>query len=207
MPDGRRRIRDPKRKQKILESAVELIARNGYNAVNLADIGAAAGIVGSGIYRHFDGKAAILVELFDQVIDRLIANADAVLAARLEPEHQIAALVRGHVELTISERPLLRIYVQESRSLPAADLARLRSKQRHYLEQWVGALVMARPDMAAEEAHLVVHACIGSIHSILTYRPSLTESELDRHLQTIAMGVVGLPLAGDATVPVAPAVG
>jgi AcrR family transcriptional regulator len=53
-----RRI-DPERKvrkERILAEAATLIARRGYLGVNLADIGGAAGIVGSGIYRHFDRR-------------------------------------------------------------------------------------------------------------------------------------------------------
>ena len=37
----------------------------------MADIGAAAGITGPAIYRHFDGKSAVLVAMFDHVIDDL----------------------------------------------------------------------------------------------------------------------------------------
>jgi AcrR family transcriptional regulator len=65
------RVRDPERREKILRAAAELFAGRGYHAVSLADIGAAAGIVGSGVYRHFASKAAILVALFDEFTGRL----------------------------------------------------------------------------------------------------------------------------------------
>ena len=65
------RTRDPQRKQKILASAADLVARQGYHAASMADIGSAAGVTGSAIYRHFDSKSAVLVALFDRVIDRL----------------------------------------------------------------------------------------------------------------------------------------
>jgi AcrR family transcriptional regulator len=42
------RARDPERREKILRAAAELFAGRGYHAVSVADIGAAAGIVGSG---------------------------------------------------------------------------------------------------------------------------------------------------------------
>ena len=53
-PARPRRRRDPARKDRILAAAADLVARRGYHAVGMADIGAEAGIVGSGIYRHFD---------------------------------------------------------------------------------------------------------------------------------------------------------
>jgi AcrR family transcriptional regulator len=59
--------------ERILAAAADLIARKGYHAVSIAEIGAAAGITGSGIYRHFDSKSSVLVDLFDRVIDGLLA--------------------------------------------------------------------------------------------------------------------------------------
>ena len=70
------RARDPDRREKILAAAGEQFARRGYHAASLAEIGSAAGIVGSGVYRHFTSKSAILVALLEQVMDRLLAEAD-----------------------------------------------------------------------------------------------------------------------------------
>ena len=52
------RRRDPDRRERILEAAAGLVAERGYHEVGMTDIGAAAGITGSAIYRHFDGKSA-----------------------------------------------------------------------------------------------------------------------------------------------------
>ena len=61
--------RDPRRRQRILSAAAELVAERGYHEVGMADIGAAAGVTGSAIYRHFDGKSAVLVAMFDHVMN------------------------------------------------------------------------------------------------------------------------------------------
>ena len=53
-------------------AAAALGAQRGFDAISMADIGAEAGIVGSGIYRHFDSKTAILVAMADRVMDRLM---------------------------------------------------------------------------------------------------------------------------------------
>lgn len=71
------RTRDPARKERILAAAADLVARHGYHAVSMADIGAVAGITGAGIYRHFDSKSAVLVALFDRVIDGLVREEQA----------------------------------------------------------------------------------------------------------------------------------
>jgi AcrR family transcriptional regulator len=146
------------------------MARRGFAGVNLSDIGAAAGIVGSGVYRHFDSKNAILVELLDRVVDRLLAEAEVILRAEPDPRTTLDALVAGQVRFTLGERTLCQLYLREGRSLPDADLRRLRWKQRHYVDLWLDVLATVRPDLSPAHAQVLVHAAIASIHSILRHR-------------------------------------
>src|SRR4030081_2731520 len=78
------RRRDPGRKERILVAAAALGARRGFDAISMADIGAEAGIVGSGVYRHFDSKTAILVAMADRVMDRLMSRSAEIIAAGLD---------------------------------------------------------------------------------------------------------------------------
>lgn len=193
-----RRVRDPERRERILAEATTLIARHGYRGVNLADIGSAAGIVGSGIYRHFDSKAAILVELFDRVVDRLIVDAEKSLQASEGSATTLAALVRGQVRFTIDERALCQVYLQEARSLPDKDIRRLRWKQRHYIDLWQEALASLREDLTPAQVQVLVHAAISAIHSSLRYRNHLTGTELATFLVQVACAMLGVePLADD----------
>ncbi len=187
---------DPDRKERrerILAEAATLIARHGYLGVNLADIGAAAGIVGSGIYRHFDNKVAILVELFDRVVDRLVDDAEACLRDTDRPETILAVLVRGQVRFTMSERALCEVYLQESRNLPAQDMRRLRWKMRHYVDLWQEALASVRADLPPAKIQVLVHAAISTIHSPLRYRGHLDDAELSAFLEEVACAMLGVP--------------
>lgn len=195
-----RRTRDPERKQRILTAAATLIARHGYLAVNLSDIGAAAGIVSSGIYRHFDNKSAILVALFDRVVDRLIVDAEESLRTSDSTGTTLAALVRGQIRFTISERSLCQVYLQEQRNLPEQDNRRLRWKQRHYIDLWQEALMSVREDLSPAQVQVLVHATISAIHSSLRYRNHLAEDELAAFLEQVAcsmLGVTPLPVEHD----------
>lgn len=204
MATSQRRIRDPERKERILFAAADLIARHGYLGVNLTDIGAAAGIVGSGIYRHFDNKVAILVALFDRVVDRLIEDAERSLRASSGAEETLAALVRGQVRFTITERALCQVYLQESRNLPEQDSRRLRWKQRHYIDLWQEALQIVRADLAPAQVQVLVHATVSVVHSWLRYRSHLEQDELAPFLEQLAcsmMGVEPLPPEELTTTP------
>src|SRR5262249_49613042 len=149
-------------------SAADLVARQGYHAASMADIGSAAGVTGSAIYRHFDSKSAVLVALFDRVIDRLRRDQRRILRQTGAPATALARLVEVQVEFVVANRELARVYIREISNLPEADRRRLRRKQRHYVEEWV-ALLLVHSDMSDEAARATVHAAIGAIQSALLY--------------------------------------
>lgn len=186
------RTRDPARKQRILEAAAALIAEQGFHAVGMADIGAASGITGSAIYRHFDSKSAVLTALFDDVIDVLSANTAAILADAADDQEALALLVRDQVRFAIDRRQLLQIYGREVHNLPAEDRRRLRRKQRRYLEEWVHLVAEQRSDLGDTEARALVHAAIAAIQSVLNHDSGLPAPRLAALVTAAAVAVLGI---------------
>jgi AcrR family transcriptional regulator len=188
---AKQRIRDPERKARILAAAARLGARRGFHAISMADIGAEAGIVGSGIYRHFDSKTAILIAMLDQVLDRLTSRTTEILGAGGTEAQSLSELVRDHIEVALRHRDVLAVYHFELHTLPEADRRRLRRGQRHYVEDWVHLLAALRPDLADGELRLAVHAALGAIQSTLFFHSGLPEQRLTRLLEAIAHGCMG----------------
>src|SRR6186997_1304016 len=77
------------RRDQLIAAAERLVAERGFLAVRLEDIGAAAGVSGRAIYRHFPNKEALLVELLVGISTRLLAGATDVVTDADEP---VAAL-------------------------------------------------------------------------------------------------------------------
>src|ERR1700760_4271622 len=191
---ARPRVRDPDRKQRILTAAAALGARRGFHAISLADIGAEADIVGSGIYRHFGSKTSILVALLDQVMDRFANGATAVIAAGGREDLVLSELVRDHITVAIEDREILAVYHREIHTLPEEDRRRLRRRQRHYIEDWVHLLAPLRRELTDGELRLAVHAAIGAIQSTLFFRSGLTREQLAVRLEEMAHGCLGIPV-------------
>jgi AcrR family transcriptional regulator len=189
------RRRDPARRTRILDAAAKLVSRNGYHAVGMTEIGAEAGIVGSGIYRHFDSKAAILVSLLSQVMDDLQRTAAHIVASTDDDRRALSELVDNHVRIAIEDRRLLAVYHREAHNLPEEDFRRLRRAQRHYLEEWVSVVAPLRPDLSDGEARLVVHAVIGAVQSILFYNSGLPQERMADLLGEMAYGCLGVERA------------
>lgn len=193
------RTRDPARRHRILVAAADLVARNGFNSVSMAEIGAAAGITGSAIYRHFDSKSAVLVELFDSAIDRLIEDAERTMSSGADLRTALRELIEGQIEFVVGNRELAQVYHNEIHNLPESDSRRLRRKQRLYLEEWVHLLLELRPDLDDSESRAIVHAAIGALQSPLFHSVGLPLPRLRELLLSSASAI----LAGgpEATIP------
>lgn len=186
------RTRDPARKQRIVSAAADLVARNGYSAVGMADIGAAAGVTASAIYRHFDSKSAVLAAVFDSVIDRLLANASRIVEESGGEAEALSALIDDQVAVALEDRDVLAVYMREITSLPPDDRRRLRRKQRLYLEEWVHLVCESRADLSDSEARALVHAAIGAIQSVINYDSTVPDERLRGMLSVAAHAVLGV---------------
>lgn len=186
------RTRDPERKGRILQAAADLVGRKGFHAVSIADIGAAAGITGSGVYRHFDSKSAILVALFDRVIDNLLSDEQKILDTATDLTDALDLLIAGQVEFVVGDRQLAQVYYNEINNLPEEDRRRLRRKQRLYLEEWVHLVDELRADLSDTDARTVVHAAIGAVQSTLFHSTGLAEDRLRILLTGAARSILGI---------------
>ena len=189
---GHVRTRDPERSSRILEAAADLVGRKGFHAVSIAEIGAAAGITGSGVYRHFDSKSAVLVALFDRVIDDLLREEQEILATTSDLGQALDLLIAGQVEFVVGDRQLAQVYYNEINNLPEEDRRRLRRKQRLYLEEWVHLVIELRGDVSDSDARAVVHAVIGAIQSPLFHNTGLAEDRLRALLTRAARAILGI---------------
>jgi AcrR family transcriptional regulator len=172
------RTRDPDRRDRILRAAAELVAERGFHAVSMADIGAASGIVGSGVYRHFDSKSAVLVALLDEGMERLLAGAAVAVGSGRPDAEVLDALVRDQVRFAVDEALLVRLWLREVQTLPDGDQRRLRRLQRHYVEEWVHTLRELRPELPDGDARARVHVAIGAIQSAATWNAGVPREPL-----------------------------
>lgn len=90
-----------------------LIARNGLKRLNLSALAREVGLVPSAIYRHFEGREAVVDSVLDLVRDRLLANVRAVQDEATEPLEQLRRLVFRHMALLRDHQGLPRVLFSE----------------------------------------------------------------------------------------------
>ncbi|MFI9553397.1 TetR/AcrR family transcriptional regulator [Nonomuraea endophytica] len=90
----------------LLRESRRLFAGQGYAAVGLAEIVAAAGVTKGALYHHFSGKAELFRAVIDQVQQEVAERVVAAADAEKEPWDQLVAGCQAF--LTASTDPLLQ---------------------------------------------------------------------------------------------------
>ncbi|OBH17819.1 SACE_7040 family transcriptional regulator [Mycolicibacter sinensis] len=198
-PANRRSRLKSDRRTQLLAAAERLFAQRGFLAVRLEDIGAAAGVSGPAIYRHFPNKEALLVELLVGISTRLLAGARAVEAGGRSPDEVLDGLVEFHLDFALGEPDLIRIQDRDLAHLPAGAQRQVRSAQRQYVEVWVGVLCARYPGLAEADARLMAHAVFGLLNSTpYAIKPTATKSAAPERSRAVlrAMTISALGAAG-----------
>src|ERR1700742_4761475 len=161
-PNPRSRRKSDRRLQ-LLAAAERLFAERGFLAVRLEDIGAAAGVSGPAIYRHFPNKESLLVALLVGISTRLLDGARDVRSR--DADAALNGLIDFHLDFVLSEPDLIRIQDRDLAPLPTAAERQVRRAQRQYVEVWVGVLRELDPALAEADARLMAHAVFGLLNS------------------------------------------
>ncbi|GAB3841027.1 TetR/AcrR family transcriptional regulator [Dactylosporangium cerinum] len=151
------------RRELLLAAAIRLFRRLGYHAVGMEDIGAAAGINASSVYRYFPSKGDLLAAAYYRASDRLAASTATALRGATDPGDALRRLVAAYVGFAFGESDLVSVYLAENNNLPEPDRHELRKVQRLHVEEWVRLLTQARADLPATDARVLVHAAINLV--------------------------------------------
>jgi AcrR family transcriptional regulator len=145
--------------------AARLFAERGFHGVSIAELGAACGISGPALYKHFAGKEAILAEMLVRISEELLAEGQRRVRDAADPEGSLVGLVDWHVSFALDHRELIVVQDRDWSSLPSEARERVRALQLAYVEVWVQTLCAVRPDLGAPQARAMVHATFGLINS------------------------------------------
>jgi len=153
------------RRASILTAAATQFAERGYAGVTIEDLGAAVGVSGPAVYRHFAGKAAVLAAILEGTSRTLLDGAEHVLDEAPDAASALRSLIRFHVDFALREADVIVVQDRELEQLDADARHEVRSLQRRYVEHWVDTLSRLRPDQAETELRFRAHAAFGLLNS------------------------------------------
>ena len=152
--------------RQILRAAERLFAERGFPAVTMKAIAQAAGVALATVYLHFDGKAAIVGALADEV-----AAAPELSVEQVEAATDVGQVLRQGAEIItqLNARSWLVADILRSYRGTDAELAavwvRWQERHLHAMERAAAALAHAgrlRDGLSVAEATDVLYAVLGS---------------------------------------------
>ena len=177
------------RREQILDIAAGLFARRGFHGVSVAELGAACGISGPALYKHFPSKDAVLAEMLVSISERLLAEGTSRVQTAPDARAAIEALVEWHIEFALTHRALIVVQDRDWSSLPDAARERVRSLQREYVDVWADQLRRVHRGLRRDRARAMAHAGFGLLNST-PHSGLIPDSQMHDLLQGMALGAL-----------------
>jgi AcrR family transcriptional regulator len=119
-------------RSRVLDAAVDLFARQGYDATSVAEVIGQARVAKGGFYHHFASKEALLYEVYGDLITRQLAAMDAIVARQLGPAQTLRALIGDLVESTAASAQQAMVFWREQHRLGDERTGEYRRARRRY---------------------------------------------------------------------------
>src|SRR5438552_14998452 len=120
----------PPQAEAILEKAAEAFAERGFATTSMSELAAACNVSKALLYHYYESKEAILFDLLDRYMARLVAIVARVRAERLAPRPRLHALVRAFLAEYESSRTRHVALVNDARLLGTPQRERIVAQER-----------------------------------------------------------------------------
>jgi TetR/AcrR family transcriptional regulator, cholesterol catabolism regulator len=121
-----------RKRDQVVDVAVELFSRKGYTGTGVADICAAAGLARGALYYYIGSKEALLVEIHDRVMDPLLAESAAIVELDLDFQIRLRLLSESLLWQIVNRRDHVWVFLHEYRQLEGEFRLRFRDKRNRF---------------------------------------------------------------------------
>ncbi|WP_432969709.1 TetR/AcrR family transcriptional regulator [Dactylosporangium sp. CA-233914] len=191
MPEVGRPVRGTRptnRRALILDAAMALFAERGYENVAMGDIAEVVAVGPSALYRHFPGKAELLVAAIGEVAAELIRLTEGAESLR--------SVLVDLAAYSVEHRSAV-LWQRESRQLSAQLWAPVRDHLRAVRDHVAGAVIRERPGLALDQGRALAVATLGALFSPSFHHTSMASPGFEERLVEVAyrVAVVDVPAA------------
>lgn len=183
------------RREELIVQAVRLFWESGYHGVTMEDIGAAAGIAGPSVYKHYDGKADVLRAAVRRLGERLLATVEGLGPVPADPAlaaERVGLLVGRYVEAVVADRGLVATFQTEVHNLPDRDRAEARRMVSTYAKHWAEAVAAALPGRGEPEIRIRIYAAFAVVNDSVRTRSLAEQADVAGKLVAVALAVLNV---------------
>src|SRR5512134_1508286 len=103
------------KRERILDAAERIFARDGFFAAKVADVAKDAGVADGTIYLYFKSKDDLLISLFESRMERVNATLATAIAGTSGAQAKLVALIRTYLGLVKDQPSTAEIMTVELR--------------------------------------------------------------------------------------------
>ncbi len=129
----------------IVEAAARLFAARGFAGTSTAQIAAAAGVSKPLLYHYYRDKEALLFDIADGYMDRLLALVAATGEGRFSPEEHLRALLRAFMAEYRTSQDKHMVLVQDVKFLSPEHQSQVVARQRAVVEAFAAVVSRLKP--------------------------------------------------------------
>ena len=166
--------------ERIIASAVELFAEQGFDATTVQQVVDRAQVTKGALYHYFDAKDDLLYAIYQSLIGTQNAALDEIAALGLGAADTVRAVLVNVVRTTVERLPEAKVFFREAHKLDAERHAAFRADRRRYHE---GFRLIVESGQASGEfsrvvpADTVVQIAMGVVNQLpVWYRPDGAKS-------------------------------
>lgn len=161
-------------KDRIIETARELLLKNGYRNISLRKIAREVGVSATSIYLHFENKDDLIHTLMEQAIDRLNDLLEKKANREKDPIQKLEDLAHAYVDFALNNpREYQIIFLFSSDEMTRYPVEKFRKARRGYelvhavLEEGVkqGLITEEQPRLAAYTFWAQLHGVMSVVLS------------------------------------------
>ncbi|MGW6455721.1 TetR/AcrR family transcriptional regulator [Streptomyces sp. NPDC055078] len=165
-PTAGPRLTTLSRREALLIAGARLFTERGFPSVNMEQIGAAAGISGPSVYKHFASKAELLLAVMARERAVLNFSLSWAVTESVTAGEALERVLRSYVTIVESRCGPVGLGVSDLSHLPPGDEQAFRRAQQDYVAEWVALTTAARPDLREAEARVTTHSAFTLIRGV-----------------------------------------
>jgi AcrR family transcriptional regulator len=122
--------------ERILASAVELFAEQGFDATTVQQVVDRAQVTKGALYHYFDAKDDLLYEIYHALIGTQTADLEEIAARGMSASDTVRAILVNVVRTTVDRLPEAKVFFREAHKLDAERHVAFRADRRRYHESF-----------------------------------------------------------------------
>lgn len=180
--------------ERILRIGTELFARNGYHATGITELAEAVGLGRGALYHHIESKEGLLYEISMQLLRRMIAEAQAIVADNRGAREQLTEMARALVREHATRKDAWALVITETRALTSNHRRSVVAARDRYEAIWAEVLTAAAQEGWMKPVdELERRAILGMLNSTARWVSAdgaLTPEQVaDRHIAMLLEGI------------------